>query len=482
MHSKLQQQLQITGLDANKLPADVTAWRDFVRQVEMSYVQTDEVLSTVKCSAYTTAKDVHHILNQAEEGTLEDEKDNAAISEKEPNAIIILDSKACIIEFNDVAERMFGYQCNDVLFQTATDKLIAERFRADYDEVLRCFDIDIVGNIQPQQLNVLAQHADGSQFPVVMSLSSLHVNYKKYITVTIHATKQQSVKHESQKKLALQASFFEEDINLALRFNGQGIVEYSNHPGLGMLRALGINVGDVLSGVLAETVRKVLDENVEETREIDIDGVVYSLHFVPVVDAGFVNVYGTDTGAKKEHKLVAKGQNRKSKTCFHDVVSPEVNDGVSSDKDSQFGFTLCPQQSNMLDMAQDMSQKLNEDSRVLLVEDNLLNQEVAVEMFETLGHKVDLVENGREALNAVKKKKYNLVFMDCRMPVMDGYEATECIRQLEHADGDENRVPIIALTANAMSSDVDKCIHAGMDGFISKPFSLQDLESAMNRW
>ena len=74
-----------------------------------------------------------------------------------------------------------------------------------------------------------------------------------------------------------------------------------------------------------------------------------------------------------------------------------------------------------------------------------------------------------------------VVVSDMRMPVMDGYEATECIRQFEHDDGEDNHIPIIALTANAMSSDIQKCIHAGMDGFISKPFSLKDLESAMNR-
>jgi len=193
-------------------------------------------------------------------------------------------------------------------------------------------------------------------------------------------------------------------------------------------------------------------------------------------------------------------------SCEPDEFDTDIHDGAGSDtvtirrlvesmggeagidsepeKGPLFWFTLLSRQTDTMDMARSTSQERNEDtgdSRILLVEDNPLNQEVTLEMLGVLGHRVDLVENGREALDAVKKKKYNLVFMDCRMPVMDGYEAAECIRQYEHADGDANRVPIIALTANAMPGDIKRCMHAGMDGFISKPFSIKDLELAMNR-
>jgi signal transduction histidine kinase/DNA-binding response OmpR family regulator len=116
--------------------------------------------------------------------------------------------------------------------------------------------------------------------------------------------------------------------------------------------------------------------------------------------------------------------------------------------------------------------------RLLLVEDTPANQTVALSMLKHLGLQADLAENGEQALRQWKDKAYDLIFMDCRMPVMDGYQASRAIRAL--ADGAD--VPIIALTANAGEEDRQRCFEAGMNDVLVKPFQMQDLSQAVARW
>jgi TMAO reductase system sensor TorS len=119
--------------------------------------------------------------------------------------------------------------------------------------------------------------------------------------------------------------------------------------------------------------------------------------------------------------------------------------------------------------------------RILLVEDNAVNREVAVGMLESLGCTARAAENGRLALVAMSDGAYDAVLMDCQMPVMDGLTAAGEIRRREHTCG-AARVPIIALTANAMEGDRERCLAAGMDDFLSKPFTQQQLATLLRRW
>lgn len=100
-------------------------------------------------------------------------------------------------------------------------------------------------------------------------------------------------------------------------------------------------------------------------------------------------------------------------------------------------------------------------------------------MLERLGYRVDVVANGAEAVDAVRRIAYDLVFMDIQMPEMDGYQATAAIRGLEEPAA---RTPIIAMTANAMKGDDEKCLAAGMDGYLPKPVPMEDLAVAANEW
>lgn len=115
---------------------------------------------------------------------------------------------------------------------------------------------------------------------------------------------------------------------------------------------------------------------------------------------------------------------------------------------------------------------------ILLVEDNQVNQLVATSLLRKMGHRVDHAENGQRALEILAQNNYDLVLMDCQMPVMDGYEATRRIRQNpRYAD-----LPIIAVTANVMQGDRDDCLSAGMNDYVTKPYKREELKAAINRW
>lgn len=118
-------------------------------------------------------------------------------------------------------------------------------------------------------------------------------------------------------------------------------------------------------------------------------------------------------------------------------------------------------------------------SRILLVEDNIVNQKVATRVLEKLGYRCDIANNGREAFEAAKKTQYGIILMDCQMPEMDGYEATKAIRQHE---GGQHYTPIVALTASALRSDYDLCIEAGMDDVLTKPIHVEPLQKALNAY
>ncbi len=117
---------------------------------------------------------------------------------------------------------------------------------------------------------------------------------------------------------------------------------------------------------------------------------------------------------------------------------------------------------------------------VLLVDDNEINRMVAELMITGFAAEVVMAEDGREAVNKVLEQDFDLVFMDCQMPVMDGYEASQAIRQLDHPV--KKLVPIIAMTANAMKGDREVCLEAGMDDYIAKPVEANELYSLMEKW
>lgn len=160
-----------------------------------------------------------------------------------------------------------------------------------------------------------------------------------------------------------------------------------------------------------------------------------------------------------EIKLIVE-QDNTTKTVAHDVTEPPASDEMVKSEplvNSPIMFQL------------------------LLAEDNNVNQMVATTMLKKLGYQVDVVNNGREALDALKDKQYDLIFMDCQMPVLDGYAATREIRSLS-ADKLLDTTPVIALTAHAMLNNDRKCYDAGMDDFLSKPVRINEMKEILNKW
>jgi CheY-like chemotaxis protein/HPt (histidine-containing phosphotransfer) domain-containing protein len=140
--------------------------------------------------------------------------------------------------------------------------------------------------------------------------------------------------------------------------------------------------------------------------------------------------------------------------------------------------TLTPSLSGMPHGAADA--RMSWQPRILVAEDNVVNQKVARRMLEKLGCRVDVVANGLEAVEAVLRCTYEGIFMDCQMPDMDGYEATAAIRRREAQR--EVHIPIIAMTAHAMQGDREQCLAAGMDDYVSKPVTADALLAVLRQW
>ena len=122
----------------------------------------------------------------------------------------------------------------------------------------------------------------------------------------------------------------------------------------------------------------------------------------------------------------------------------------------------------------------NADTSILLVEDNTVNRMVAEGMLQQIRCRIDVAENGEQAVEQFCDADYDIVFMDCQMPVKDGFEATAEIREIERLSR-KGRTPIVALTANALKGDRERCVSAGMDDYVSKPFTIADLKGAIDR-
>lgn len=168
--------------------------------------------------------------------------------------------------------------------------------------------------------------------------------------------------------------------------------------------------------------------------------------------------------------------------CLQEAVSVLVADGTPDPQHEIFVTrrTLARLRApELVKTAATVNTRPAEVWRVLLAEDNTVNQRVAKRMLEKGGCKVDLAANGEEAVQMWREFPYDLVFMDCRMPEMDGYEATAAIRSLETGT---RHTPIIAMTANVMEGDKERCLEAGMDDYLPKPLRLDACHAAVARW
>lgn len=172
--------------------------------------------------------------------------------------------------------------------------------------------------------------------------------------------------------------------------------------------------------------------------------------------------------------------------CKRLVEAMDGKIGVESEPDvgSTFWFEVVLERGHQVclvrDTKVDAGTYVNKNYRVLVAEDNPVNQIITVKMLEKLGFKADVVGNGKEALEALREFPYDFVLMDCQMPVMDGYQATSAIRS-DNSIPDRD-IPVLAMTANAMKGDEERCLAAGMDDYIQKPISAKKLQAILGKW
>jgi len=120
-----------------------------------------------------------------------------------------------------------------------------------------------------------------------------------------------------------------------------------------------------------------------------------------------------------------------------------------------------------------------EKKRILIAEDNIINQKVALLLLQKYNQTIDIAENGMIAVEKFRTEKYDLVLMDLHMPELDGFEATLKIREIEESEKRNQKVKIFAMTASAFSDDSDRCYAVGMDGYITKPFKAEEVIKAL---
>ena len=147
-----------------------------------------------------------------------------------------------------------------------------------------------------------------------------------------------------------------------------------------------------------------------------------------------------------------------------------------------YGLTTPSEAGNVLDIntTNRVTDPTSLTGKALLAEDNLVNQQMGKAILDKLGLEVDIANNGEEALELIRKNAYDIVLMDCQMPVMDGYQATKAVRTL--LSNNARRLPIVALTANAMSGDREQCLASGMDDYLPKPYTIKQLQQVLDHW
>ena len=181
-----------------------------------------------------------------------------------------------------------------------------------------------------------------------------------------------------------------------------------------------------------------------------------------------------------EARVISTGPAHEESQLVEDITINK-SQAIEDSQTPQLGEIASQQQQSTTEVETKASPATELIEEVLLVEDNEVNLKVAIRLIQYLGYSYDVANNGQEAVEKVQQNRYRMILMDCQMPVMDGYTSTSNIRDYE-TNNQLNRTPILAMTANAMIGDKEKCFEAGMDDYMSKPLNRFILEKTLKKW
>lgn len=210
---------------------------------------------------------------------------------------------------------------------------------------------------------------------------------------------------------------------------------------------------------------------------------------VAIIDYNMPEIDGLELGRQmrtdprfestKKILLTSSGQRGESTSATNGGFSGYLTKPVKQSSLLDAIVDAVPGYESTVERIVDISNNGQKKPLILIAEDNAVNQNVTRQMLVKMGYTVEVVSNGRDALEAMESRRYDAVLMDCQMPVVDGYEATLSWREREPAG---QHLPIIAVTAHAMKGDAGKCFEAGMDAYVSKPITWDSLEAALKQW
>jgi CheY-like chemotaxis protein len=177
--------------------------------------------------------------------------------------------------------------------------------------------------------------------------------------------------------------------------------------------------------------------------------------------------------------LFASPRTHRPEACPATIVTKPVRGSKLQEALVSILRPVEPRTASLVKLASAVGPAPTAGGKILVAEDNAVNQKLVRKLVEKLGYESEVVENGELAVQAAKRGGYSAILMDCMMPVLDGYQATGRIRRFK---GPEAAVPVIALTASALKGDREKCLGAGMSDYLTKPLRIDDLRLALERW
>jgi CheY-like chemotaxis protein len=197
---------------------------------------------------------------------------------------------------------------------------------------------------------------------------------------------------------------------------------------------------------------------------------------LPVILVGSLTGQGHSEAEKKLRFSVTLKKPIKQSELYDAILNV-----ISSDTNSEEKASSSKKAGTRLARASSPKREIRDQKRILVVEDNAVNQLLSVTLLKKLGYVTQAVANGFEAIDAVAQSSFDLILMDCQMPELDGFQATERIRSWEKESG-RDPIVIVALTANAMKEDREKCLECGMNDYLAKPIKKDELSKILKKW